>query len=248
MQSSREFARIWINTLDRLEISLRAKAARNRNTYLSEAAQAYEGAGSVPQWVTERHVRRINATLAAHYEVVGPHFAAMTRRQIKSRTIEKKSLFVSLMAEWIAREALRKARIISATDTDDIRDAIDDGIAEGLGAAEIARNIRKVSALTPHRASVIARTETHAAATYGSITSVRQAEQELGIRMLKQWLPTTDDRTRDAHAEMAGSEPIPMDEKFIVGGELMDRPGDPSASPGNVISCRCALIYSQSTY
>jgi hypothetical protein len=119
------------------------------------------------------------------------------------------------------------------------------GLNEGLGTEEIARNIRRVSQLTPYRAATIARTETHAAATFGSIESVREAEEELGVRMMKVWLPTLDARTRDAHAAMSGHPPIPLDEKFNVGGELMDRPGDPSASAENVIGCRCALAYEE---
>ncbi len=237
--------RLWINALDRFELSLRTKAARNRNAYLTEASQAYEGVQSIPAWVTERHVRRVTDSLTAHYELVIPHFANMARGQVKSRRIEKKSLFLDLMTEWVAREALRKALLISSTDADDVRDVINDGVTEGLGVAEISRNIRKASAITPQRASVIARTETHAAATFASVSAVRQAEDELGVRMLKEWVPTVDDRTRDDHAAMAGQPPIPLDEKFFVGGEWLDRPGDPSGSPGNVINCRCALIYTE---
>jgi hypothetical protein len=69
----------------------------------------------------------------------------------------------------------------------------------------------------------------------------------LGVQMLKEWLPTLDDRTRPAHAAMNGQPPIPLNEKFVVDGELMDRPGDPSASPANVIACRCALGYTEAT-
>src|SRR5262249_42788761 len=97
----------------------------------------------------------------------------------------------------------------------------------------------------PFRASVVARTETHAAATFGSIESVREAERQLDVKMLKEWLPTLDDRTRPDHAAMAGSAPIPMDEDFLVGGESMDRPGDPGASPEQVINCRCAMAFEE---
>lgn len=67
--------------------------------------------------------------------------------------------------------------------------------------------------------------------------------------MLKRWVPTRDDRTRRGpvfdHLAMENYPAIPLDYKFNVSGELMDRPGDPSASPGNVINCRCALIYEE---
>lgn len=235
--------RIWLNALDRFEVPLRVACVRNRNGFLKEAAEAYERNGTVPGWVNERHVRRITFTLTDHYAVIIPHFAAMTRRQIAKP--QRKSAFLALMTEWIGREALKKAKLIAATDMDDVRDEIEDGTTEGLGAEEIARNIRRASSVTRDRAIRIARTETHAAATFGSIETVRQAEQELGVRMLKRWDPTQDDRTRPDHAAMADVDPIPLNEKFTVGGSLMDRPGDPSAPPEQTINCRCALIYTE---
>ncbi len=65
------------------------------------------------------------------------------------------------------------------------------------------------------------------------------------MTMLKAWSPTLDDRTRPEHAAMDGSEPIGMDELFDVGGEMLDRPGDPAGSPENTISCRCVCTYSE---
>jgi len=34
-----------------------------------------------------------------------------------------------------------------------------------------------------------------------------------------------------------------MDEPFIIGGESLDYPGDPSGSAANVINCRCSVGY-----
>jgi hypothetical protein len=251
MTDRRTQLRTWLYSLSRFELQLRVKVARARNAYLRAAAKSYsENDGHHPAWLDERHRRRVAAELAEHYEKVIPYFGGTALKQIKSRRIQKKaadSIFQALMAQWVQREALRKAKMIAATDAGDVRGAIEDGIEEGLGTAEIARTIRRASSLTPHRAAVIARTETHAAATFGSVESVRQAEQELGVRMLKEWLPTLDDRTREDHAAMADYGPIPLDEKFEVGGSLMDRPGDPSAPPEQTINCRCALAYEEAT-
>ncbi|WP_040887748.1 phage minor head protein, partial [Zavarzinella formosa] len=194
------------------------------------------------------HTRSVQTLLTNHYRRVIPVFGDMALKQVKSRNIQKKSatdLFATLAEDWIRRESTRKAKYIADTDRDEVIDAISDGLRDGDGVAAIAKNIRSVSQLTPYRAALVARTETHAAATYGSVESVRSAERDLGVTMLKEWLPTLDDRTRPAHAAMAGSEPIPLDDKFIVDGEMMDRPGDPSASPANLCNCRCGLIYSE---
>lgn len=247
MPDRRTQLRLWLLSLDRFELRLRVKAARARNAFLKAAADGYADNGAVPGWLVERHRRRLRGELTGHYEAVIPHFGAIALKQVKSRRIQRKaaaSIFQAIMAEWVSREALRKAARIAATDADDVRDAIEDGLGEGLGTEEIARRIRKVSAQTPFRAATIARTETHAAATYGSVESVRLAERELGVRMTKEWLATRDDRTRPEH-QAADGQRVGMDERFTVGGEPMDRPGDTAASAENVINCRCALAYTE---
>lgn len=232
--------------MTRLEVQLRVDQSRARNAMIRNAAAQYARTQQVPSFLLLDHRYRTAQNLTAAYQRTIPVFAKLATRQIKSRRIERKAdTFDRLVAEWIAREALRKATLIANTDRDEVMEAISGGLGEGLGTEEIARNIRRVSQLTPYRAATIARTETHAAATFGSIESVREAEQELGIKMLKRWLPTLDARTRDAHAAMSNHPPIPLDEKFTVGGELMDRPGDPSGSAENVIGCRCAVVYEE---
>ena len=49
---------------------------------------------------------------------------------------------------------------------------------------------------------------------------------------------TLDNRTRDAHLE-AHRQTVPLEAKFIVGGEAIDHPGE--GSPGNSIACRCTV-------
>jgi len=89
------------------------------------------------------------------------------------------------------------------------------------------------------RAMRIARTETVGASNEGAIKAAR----DYGIRTKKKWLVNVDDLTRDDHAAMADYPMIPTDEPFQVGDDRMDYPGDPSASAGNVINCRCAITF-----
>lgn len=237
----------WLAAMTGFERRLQGNAGRARNAMLLEAARLYRTRGEVPSYLTEAHRQRLEGVLAAHYDRVIPHFGEVALAQIKSvpvRLETKQRLFADLAAEWIAREALRKARLIADTDAADVRDAVAAGFEAGEGTEAVARRIRRVTALTPFRAATVARTETHAAATFGSIESVRSAEAELGVTMAKEWLATRDGRTRPEHAAADGQQ-VPLDGKFTVGGELMDRPGDPAASPENVIACRCALTYSE---
>ncbi|MBP3955409.1 hypothetical protein J8F10_08960 [Gemmata sp. G18] len=233
--------------MDRLELTLRVEQARARNAMIRTAATAYTTRGHPPAHVFIAHRTRVKGVIEDHYRRTIPVFGSMALKQVKSRRISQKAaqtIFEARIAEWIARESLRKAQFIADTDRDDVLDAINTGLTEGLGTEEIGRRIRKVSQLTPYRAATVARTETHAAATYGSIESVRQAEQDLGVVMVKEWLPTRDDRTRPEHLAMAGVT-VGLDEKFRVDGEMMDRPGDSSASPANVVNCRCGMVFEE---
>jgi uncharacterized protein with gpF-like domain len=59
----------------------------------------------------------------------------------------------------------------------------------------------------------------------------------------KQWIAQLDEKTREWHLLIDGTF-IPIDEKFKVGGEEMRFPHDPTASPENLVNCRCTCIYS----
>lgn len=231
-----------------LERELLYRAARNRNAFVRSAAKAYEQTGTVSGHLLTAHRRNVEATIYAHYRRVLPFFATLAENQVALkkgfRPRERKDRFRHAAQEWIAREALRKATMIADTDRDDVLKEIDQGFAGGLGTEEIARNIRKVTELTPFRAATVARTETHAAATYGSVTAARGMEDELGLKLKKEWLATKDVRTRPEHLAADGQQ-VALDEQFSVGGELMDRPGDPSASPASILNCRCALAFSE---
>ena len=247
MTDRRLLLRAWLFAMTRLETQLRAAQGRARNAMIRSAATEYTKHGHPPAHIFVAHRARVKGVIEDHYRRTIPVFAGMALKQIKSRRIEAKAaqtMHEWLTARWIERESLRKATMIADTDRDDVIREIQKGIDAGLGTEEIARNIRKLSQLTPYRAAVVARTETHAAATYGSIESVREAERTLDVKMNKEWLATKDDRTRSEHLAADGQQ-VGMDEKFIVGGESMDRPGDTSASAAQNINCRCAIIYEE---
>ncbi len=58
----------------------------------------------------------------------------------------------------------------------------------------------------------------------------------------KTWKAEIDNRTRLWHEEVDGVK-IPIDEMFQVGEDLMRFPHDYTASPENIINCRCTCIY-----
>lgn len=54
----------------------------------------------------------------------------------------------------------------------------------------------------------------------------------------KTWNAVGDDKTRDWHMDADGQE-VGLNDVFIVDGEAMTGPGDPSASDSNTLNCRC---------
>jgi len=241
--------RVFLRALDRFEATLKPQIEDDKATFIEHCKTRYAEHGT-PNFfdLVDKHQNQLFATLKAHYAKVIPAFGMQALSHVKSRQFkdtEEDNLFSDLTQRWIHTEGLKRSKLIADTTEADVLKAISDGMADGDGTAEIASAIGDVTELSAFRSELIARTETHAAATYAGIETVRNAEEKLGVTMLKSWLPTLDDRTRPDHAAMDGSDPIALNDLFNVGGEMMDRPGDPSASPDQTCNCRCALAYEE---
>ena len=121
-------------------------------------------------------------------------------------------------------------------------------LVDGQTMSEIATNITKqVNSKNFYRwqALRIARTETTSASNYSAVI----AGGVSGVIIDKVWISSTDARTRRPpksefnHILMNGVK-VPKDEYFEVpfkgGFEKVMFAGDPKASAGNVINCRCS--------
>jgi len=120
---------------------------------------------------------------------------------------------------------------------------IQQGRADDLTLDQIARNVNRI--LGPSiraRANLIARTETHNAASFANHRYYSDVADELEIKMKKRWIAISDARTRSFHADASG-QVRDMDDDFDVGGAKMSYPGDPRGGARNVINCRCVVSY-----
>ncbi len=108
------------------------------------------------------------------------------------------------------------------------------------GSETLIQNVKDIfQDASDRRAEPIAESQTHSDLNSGRF----MAMQEAGVES-KAWRTAGDDRVRPAHRQ-AGvdyAEGIPIDEPFIVGGEALMYPGDPSGSIGNTINCRCVSV------
>lgn len=130
---------------------------------------------------------------------------------------------------------------------DTVRDRItkilDDGVADGKSTQEVADDIEQQlggEAGAEVRAKLIARSEMTGALNSGHFVSAKKLA-DMGVVTGKEWLGIMDDDIREAHEE-ANGQVVKVDEKFVVGGEECDYPGDTALSADNRCNCRCVLL------
>ena len=164
--------------------------------------------------------------------------------------------------DWFSKYALKFAQEVNQTTIDALHEILARALADGTSVPDMQKQIDAtfeawmgthdetdpdwqwfLSRRPAYRTEMIARTETIRASNSGN----EELFREWGVEQ-KEWLSTKDDRTRgldpndkfdhwDADGQVVG-----INERFDVSGEMLDYPGDPTASPGNTINCRCAVL------
>ena len=122
-----------------------------------------------------------------------------------------------------------------------VRASLMEGVDAGEDMQQLASRVRHVAQVPHVRASVIARTEVHAAAEQGALAQV-QLGGFTDAECQKEWLATDDARTRPEHLEADGQR-VGLNQSFIVWGEGLRFPGDPNGRAENVIQCRCSTAF-----
>lgn len=111
---------------------------------------------------------------------------------------------------------------------------------QSLNEREAQRILRsQFSRYSKVQAMRLVRTETVTAANYASTQTANDLFGDQGYT--KEWLTAIDGRERPAHRAANGQQ-VMADEPFVVGGEFLKFPADPSASAKNRINCRCTIL------
>jgi hypothetical protein len=130
---------------------------------------------------------------------------------------------------------------VGETAQSQLNTALKIGIDKGESIADLTARVRGVfNSLSSGEAKRIAMTETSAAYGYAR----HRAMDDAGIE-LKSWLTSHGPTVREAHQQAEedyADNPISINDAFVVDGEELMHPGDPSGSPGNVINCHCIEI------
>ena len=113
------------------------------------------------------------------------------------------------------------------------------GILQGESMDKIADRLAQVIGMNLNSAIRAARTMVTSAENKGRQDGFERAAAS-GIILKREWIATSDGRTRDWHRELDGVTAA-VDEPFENAiGKIM-YPGDPSADGANVWNCRCTI-------
>lgn len=236
--------------LDRIVIRYERQITREIASTMRACARNIEdGSGAYISQLFAPHKARVNRILTELWTVAATdmqqHLTGVAKAAMVPLVIKRAEIRATVGADKIVRDYISiyggdKITAVAKTTIDQIADAISEGIREGLSEREIAKSIRAVAPTkSASRAQTIARTESHQAANYSAQATV----EALGLNLKKEWVPAFEsERSRPEHQEMAGTV-VELNESFTVDGEELRYPGDPAGSAGNVINCRCAVVY-----
>jgi len=183
------------------------------------------------------------------YSKIGLQFANWYSRNVekympKADPGNMQSIWANAFAFMGNQVAGQRVTMVSstaqATLTNTIRQFMADPVFQSAGEVVQSKMLRqKFDGLADYQARRIVRTEATNAANYAT----EQAALNLfpGSDMTKTWKSGYDARVRPAH-QAANGQIVPFNSKFSVGGESLQRPGDPNGSASNVINCRCSMI------
>lgn len=231
--------------LDTVESPLRREIYREKKRFINAVEAEYDPARGIPNHLFADHERNMVEILRNSSAKVMARMAAEVELHASSpigmRPKKSDAAIDMFFRQWFALFGAQRAKDTASTTRDDLRRELLRSQDETGGEIPLLQRFLRARGIAAFRADTIARTETHNAAMAASTNTADRMQDETGLVILKQWVPVQDGRTRDAHAAMSGSRPIPMSAKFLVNGEYLDHPGQ--GSPGNAINCRCVLVY-----
>lgn len=224
---------------------------RSFNAFAKDSAKDLRDTGVSPSQETIlKHFRQIENDLKILYRTAGNigaqrQFSTLLKNRWNDyQTKDAQTDFDRLLQQFIDSQSFDKANEIAESSINELRIILANGLEEGLSNDEISKLITDKfrDQLSESRTIRIVRTETHNALMFANLTSTQILDRDLNLGLVKEWVAVEDDRTREDH-QIADGQTVPLNELFTVGPDRMERPGDPTASAGNVINCRCALVF-----
>lgn len=207
----------------------------DERTGLLLAVQLHEAWGDAIEPVLAQSRAAWRTVLASLYARVGLRMALRTWDQ--SGRVPRDEAWADEITLWVQRHLTEHVASIVDTSREQVTAAIRELPPDGDWRTAIHRLYDEH--VLPQRAPLITQTEVIAASGLGAHVAASAAHQQ-GLRTTRMWHSQLDGRERPAHGDASGQR-REMDEAYVVGGERLMFPGDPSlgASAGMLIGCRC---------
>lgn len=122
-----------------------------------------------------------------------------------------------------------------------VTSVLQSSLESGVALDKTQEAVRHALGVEVSRARSIARTMAGTAVN-GADHAVFLEMSESGIDLKRQWLATSDTRTRPSHRRVNGKDADPETGGWMVGGAFLRYPGDPNGPADEVVQCRCTTI------
>lgn len=239
-------------------------AARDALAALGRIALRQLQASGMDPAVLDRHAWQtiLDDTLTPVIRDV--YAAAFKTQAVTAAAVPSPEPSVTVTANTAADAYMTRVRnrLVSVSDTvygqivDTLREGREASVTRPDGTVDVGESIPQLAARVESlltdaqtwagRAQTIARTEVVGANNAGHRAAARFNASVLDVpdeRVAKEWLATEDDSTRETHAEADGQIVMGLDTPFQVGDSELQQPGDEAGDPGEVINCRCTVLF-----
>lgn len=243
------------------KIDLEKKLAKDSSSFLkkidNDFYNQYLSEGTVID--TRTYKPELIALLMLNYNRISNAFKYNIRESFDDKTSVEVDALINLnITNFQKQVADLKSDYILATTTKEISRNLANSTLELLNDGKEINRLntaaltkQKLNTSVEGRATTIAITETQNMAESSKDIEEKTLINEnviLGGIVLSQvlrdvWITNLDEKTREAHVMAFMQEKLPY-EKFMVGGEFLDYPGDPAGSPANIMNCRCSMVSS----
>ena len=244
-KARRQYHRIVLQIMAKMErtVERQLKPLINRQ-YMDAASLITHGVTDINHVVNEQTIR-LRKILRIHYRRVA-FTAGRNSIQFFEQQKGMNESFWNDINQYIALNTGRKITQIQGNTLNSITRVMQAGIEAGETNREIATRLRNTGkVVSKFNAIRIARTETLGMYNSATDASVR----ETGLKFIRVWSTTKDLRTRRRKLKskwdhwVVNKQKRQQNEQFLVSEEHLDFPGDPKGSAGNIINCRCVLLY-----
>lgn len=124
----------------------------------------------------------------------------------------------------------------------DIQKEIKQGLTQGDTYGTMAKRLKKELGINAGKANTIVRTEGHRCHAQSKMNSLDSISKH-GVKMMKKWISSKDERVRNQHSKMNGVE-IPYEDDFVLPDGAKGKAPGLIGEPQHDINCRCIITVS----